>query len=200
MKKSILLLSVLALFLGACSTKNGVAMKRKYTNGYYVSIKQKQHHVETKETIARNKSQENEIKPITPTLTSLSSQQPQPQLYASIKNNEVAKKSIVKNNTSGNEHATAIVSKITTNNRTNKVTASEKHTAAKQSSKTANNSDANTVVLVILCLFPFINLIAIYLKDGKSFTMNFWLDLILDILFFLPGIIFALLVVLDVVN
>ena len=67
-------------------------------------------------------------------------------------------------------------------------------------SKKAGDSDTNLIVLVILCLFPFINLIAIYLKDSKSITLNFWITLILDFLFFLPGIIFALLVVLDVVN
>lgn len=60
--------------------------------------------------------------------------------------------------------------------------------------------DTNLIIEIILCFFPFFNLIAMYLKDGKSITLNFWIDLILDLLFFLPGIIFALLVVLDVVN
>lgn len=69
-----------------------------------------------------------------------------------------------------------------------------------KSSSANSGSDVDLLILVILCLFPFINLIAIYLKDGKDITMNFWICLILDILFFLPGIIFALLVVLDVIN
>lgn len=60
------------------------------------------------------------------------------------------------------------------------------------------SSDTNLIIMVILCLFPFINLIPVYLHDGKSLTLNFWVTLILDCLFFLPGIIFALLVVLDV--
>jgi uncharacterized membrane protein YqaE (UPF0057 family) len=55
------------------------------------------------------------------------------------------------------------------------------------------------VLYIILCLFPFINLIPVYLTDG-SVTLNFWVTLILDILGALPGIIFALLVVLGVVS
>jgi hypothetical protein len=71
---------------------------------------------------------------------------------------------------------------------------------ALKEAKKGGDSDVNLIIMVILCLFPFINLIPVYLHDGKSVTLNFWLTLILDILFFLPGIIFALLVVLDVVN
>ncbi len=70
----------------------------------------------------------------------------------------------------------------------------------KKPNSKGGGGDVDLIILVILCFFPFINLIAMYLKDGKSITLNFWIDLILDCLFFLPGIIFALLVVLDVVN
>ena len=62
------------------------------------------------------------------------------------------------------------------------------------------DGDTTLIIEIILCFFPFFNLISMYLKDGKRITLNFWVDLILDCLFFLPGIIFALLVVLDVVN
>src|SRR5690606_28294599 len=55
------------------------------------------------------------------------------------------------------------------------------------------------VLMIILCLFPFINLIPVYMHDG-GITLNFWITLILDILGALPGIIFSLLVVLDVVS
>lgn len=60
-------------------------------------------------------------------------------------------------------------------------------------------SDTNIIVLVILSLFPILCLIAVFLKDGKSITLNFWIDLLLH-LTFIGEIIFALLVVLDVVN
>lgn len=60
-------------------------------------------------------------------------------------------------------------------------------------------SDTNLIVLVILSLFPILCLIAVFLKDGKSITLNFWIDLILH-LTLIGEIIFALLVVLDIVN
>ena len=88
MKKNILLLSVLALFLGACSsTKNGIAMKRKYNNGYYVSVKHKQHNVVVKETITNTKNEKIATPPITPALLTVSLQEPLPELYASLKSN-----------------------------------------------------------------------------------------------------------------
>jgi uncharacterized membrane protein YqaE (UPF0057 family) len=62
------------------------------------------------------------------------------------------------------------------------------------------SSEMNFILMVILCFFPFINLIPVYLHDGRSITMNFWLTLILDCLVFIPGIVFALLVILDIVD
>lgn len=61
------------------------------------------------------------------------------------------------------------------------------------------NSDADTLVLVILSLFPILALIAIYIKDGKRITTNFWVDLLLHFLI-IGYAIFAILVVLDIVN
>ncbi len=55
------------------------------------------------------------------------------------------------------------------------------------------------IVEIIFCFIPILSLIAMYLKDGKSITLNFWVDLILYITF-IGWIIFGLLVVLDVVN
>jgi uncharacterized membrane protein YqaE (UPF0057 family) len=72
-------------------------------------------------------------------------------------------------------------------------------TKANSASGSGKASGGTLVLFVILCLFPFINLIPVYLTDG-SITMNFWVTLILDILGALPGIIFALLVVLGVVS
>jgi len=74
-----------------------------------------------------------------------------------------------------------------------------KLTQSNQTSAAGGGTSTGMLILyIILCLFPFINLIPVYLHDGKSVTMNFWVTLILDLL--ILGIIFALLVVLDVVN
>lgn len=61
------------------------------------------------------------------------------------------------------------------------------------------DSNANLIVLVILSLFPILALIAMYIHDGHKITTNFWVDLILH-LTIIGYIIFALLVVLDVVD
>jgi uncharacterized membrane protein YqaE (UPF0057 family) len=66
--------------------------------------------------------------------------------------------------------------------------------------KASGDTDATKIIMIILCLFPFINLIPVFLHDKSAITMNFWITLLLDCLFFLPGIIFSLLVVLDIVN
>jgi uncharacterized membrane protein YqaE (UPF0057 family) len=51
-----------------------------------------------------------------------------------------------------------------------------------------NKSDVDEVVLILLAIF--IPPVAVYLVD--DLTTPFWIDLILTLLFFLPGIIFAL--------
>lgn len=58
--------------------------------------------------------------------------------------------------------------------------------------------DDQTILLVILSLFPILALIAIYIKDGQTITTNFWIDLLLHFIFLYW--LFALLVVLDVIN
>ena len=58
------------------------------------------------------------------------------------------------------------------------------------------SGDVDLLILVILALL--LPPLAVFLKEG-DLTINFWIDLLLCLLFFLPGIIFALLVVFDVV-
>jgi hypothetical protein len=65
-------------------------------------------------------------------------------------------------------------------------------------SATKGKSDGNLVLMVILCFFWWLNLIAVYMHDN-GVTTNFWITLLLDFTL-IGGIIFALLVVLDVVD
>lgn len=55
------------------------------------------------------------------------------------------------------------------------------------------------VLMIILCLFPLINLIPVWMHDGKSITLNFWITLVLALIL-IGSVIFSLLVVLDVVD
>ncbi len=67
-----------------------------------------------------------------------------------------------------------------------------KLTTVNSARSSADSSKVELILMVILCLFPFINLIPVYLHDNA-------ITLILDFTY-IGGVIFALLVVLDVVN
>lgn len=58
--------------------------------------------------------------------------------------------------------------------------------------KSANSLKVNEIVLAILAIF--IPPLAVYLHED-AITANFWVDLLLTFLFWLPGIIFAFLVI-----
>ncbi len=56
------------------------------------------------------------------------------------------------------------------------------------------------ILEVILCLFPPLGLLAVYLHEGQRITTNFWVTLLLYLLFVIPGVIFSLLVVTDTLS
>jgi|GEM_PF-914160 len=62
--------------------------------------------------------------------------------------------------------------------------------------KESGNDIDNKLVLVIIAIFlPWL---AVYLYEGEI-TLNFWLSLLLWFLFWIPGFIYALLVIFDVI-
>jgi hypothetical protein len=69
----------------------------------------------------------------------------------------------------------------------------------KAKSSSSEDISNETILLIILSLFPILALIAMYLKDGKKITNNFWIDLVLH-LTIVGYAVFAVLVVLDVIN
>ena len=91
-------------------------------------------------------------------------------------------------------------------NQTSKVKTQEvkhktKFKKATKSKKAANGESSGGVallILIILCLFPLINLIPVYITDG-GITLNFWITLILN-LTYIGAVIFSLLVVLGIVS
>ncbi len=197
------------IVLSSCGSSNMVVLKRKYNTGYYVDFNNKSKNTSA---IASVKQQENksiisepkETSEIVETGTPEANQQNvdypvtasnDKSIYIAssykAKAIELAKPIIVPskelNLASANKSKFSIKKALKIN-----------HAVKKSVSK--RNTDDLFILEVILCFFPFINLIAIYLKDGKQITANFWIDLILDLLFFFPGIIFALLVVLDIIS
>ncbi len=71
-------------------------------------------------------------------------------------------------------------------------------TKQNHSNSTKKTNETSLIVLVILSLFPILCLIAVYLHDD-GVTTNFWIDLLLH-LTFAGEIIYALLVVLDIID
>lgn len=64
---------------------------------------------------------------------------------------------------------------------------------------TTNNSSSSAVSMVVLVILAILlPPLAVFLKEGSIGT-NFWIDLLLSLLFWVPGIIFAFLVILDVI-
>ena len=70
-----------------------------------------------------------------------------------------------------------------------------KYKADKKAGRAAD-SDVNQVLLVILAIF--LPPLAVYLHQGEI-NNKFWISLVLSLLLLLPGIIYSLLVVLDVI-
>lgn len=59
--------------------------------------------------------------------------------------------------------------------------------------KKSGDADTNTILLCILAIL--LPPLAVYLKEGEI-NSKFWISLLLTLLFWLPGVIYALLVVL----
>lgn len=195
MKKIITLLSVI-LFIASCSNKFSL-QKRKYNKGFYFAsnhskgnqsfkTNQKPEVLNTK-SYCQLKSEQQNLEVNIPNVNQLQETNSVSTLSVNDANHKLAKE-----NTEKIEKAVASNSYKSLN-----IKRLIKPIALPKAGK--GGSDTNLIVLVILSLFPIICLIAVYLKDGKDITLNFWIDLLLH-LTFIGMIIFALLVVLDVVN
>lgn len=74
-----------------------------------------------------------------------------------------------------------------------KVEEQKNQTSAEKKSKKKGGLSTDTLLLVIIAIF--IPPLAVYLAEG-AITTNFWINLILTLLFWLPGFIHALIVIL----
>ena len=84
-----------------------------------------------------------------------------------------------------------IISKAERNNRIKEVKKELKE--YKKAKKSGSEPSTNTLLLVILAIL--LPPLAVYLHEGKI-NNKFWISLILTLLFFIPGVIYALVVVL----
>jgi hypothetical protein len=193
MRTTIILSLGALMILSACSTKLSL-VKRRYANGYYVSVTKKPA----------------EKKAADPRLTYAA---PQNEIRYGVRQSSIANEIMAPAN------ATSLPSLMQANKRAKEtkstgqpLLASVNHQLpgeqpafvplvhVKKISKPKDTGELDFIIMVILCFFPFINLIPVYLHDNRAITLNFWITLILDCVLFVPGIIFALLVILNMVD
>ena len=203
MKNLILLPLVAVLFLSSCSSKLGIA-KRKYTKGYYVSVTKglssDKKSTKKRDVVSSTKQKlgESELKNevFVPSVSVRESKSPNTFLAAPVfakTNATVPLQTRAKTSISASvvKHMDVIKAsfKPLTDLKNSKVA----------SDKSGASADTNTILLVILCLFWWLNLIAVYLHQGKKITNDFWITLILDLTIVL-GIVYSILVVLDLLT
>lgn len=194
--KIIKLLSVVIVSaLAFSSCKNNMQLtKRHYTKGYYFHKSRSVEAPEVKEGVASTQSnKEKKVVPIEMIHVSPSEQK-------ELSQNNQPKVLVASSDKKINHPSKAHKVKDSKDKSLNETkTELQVQSKEKASKKKSSDGDTDLIVQIILALFPILCLIAVYLHDGKSITLNFWIDLLLHLTVFLE-VIFAILVVLDVVN
>lgn len=200
MKQLLLILAIAGMALSSCTGKYTIA-KRKYTKGFYVSRsagnKTTTHEIadvkksNTSEIVSTEIVTNTKTADLAPALKEVSHDQNKSTMEQTLPNKTVHFNNAISKSLYASSNSEVVKQQITFK----KLEISAN--SSKQSSK--KSSDTDLIIQVILALFPILCLIAVYLHDGKSITLNFWIDLLLH-LTVIGEIIFALLVVLDVVN
>lgn len=200
MKSGLKLIVLAAVVLFSSCSSNMLIVKRKYNNGYYVNSGGKV----KKQEIAAPKSEDLQKTDI------LIAKQQDVAITPEMPVSASADKSIL---VLKNHNALAPLQTPVESEQSKEVVSSKEQRAiAKIEKKTkraevrfakkqkrAVDADSHLILLVIFSLFPFFALLAVYLKDGKMITTNFWVDLLLH-LTVVGYAIYALLVVFDIVN
>jgi hypothetical protein len=193
MIKKIILPLLAVLLLGSCASKFSL-VKRKYNKGFFVNVSKPNHPKQadngvsavanTKETVPVSKEE---------VIVSTRQVQEISQQAAGGNTSQGLTKRLQPSKESKQVYASAEKNVIKTINAIKPLLQKEKNSAK------GSDASSNKILLIILALFPFICLIAIYLHDGKKVTLNFWITLLLHLTFVL-WLVFALLVVLDVID
>jgi len=197
MLQKILLPLITVLLLSACAGKLSL-VKRKYNKGYYVSTSGK-HNTTKKEIVAKNKPVKAIGEPFVATETIVSKPTSDETIATSVKTIPAPEKggSAQKNKFNSRVTASAQIHNDDVYRQT--LNFKPVKTSKLHKTKKGGDADANLIVLVILCFLWFFNLIAVYIKDDHSLTLNFLITFLLDFTI-IGGIIYSLLVVLDVVD
>ncbi|CAN5791693.1 hypothetical protein BH11BAC7_BH11BAC7_01960 [soil metagenome] len=190
MKKTISTLSVIflaVLFFSSCSNGRNLSIeKRHYGKGYYVHANGKRvltNDTKTADVAAINQTQVADAVSAEAVVAKVDVL-PLNTIAVPVEKSAATSKNVV---------AEQVVAEP---NRTiKKNTIAEQKKEIRHAGKKAKSAtdDVSLVLIIVLCfLLPPL---AVFFSEG--ITTNFWIDLILTLLFFLPGIIFALIVCLS---
>lgn len=190
MKTKILPFVIVAAVLSSCAGKLDI-VKRKYNKGFYVSHTSKKNTVKNPVRTVRSAQHAH---PETPAVSgnAVAAERVLPQVHQFAVKPDVQQplyadaSPAIKAN--GETRATAV--KYVARHEFKSLKRELRKEIKEQKARKAA-SEVDTVVIAILCIF--IPPLAVYLFQQKI-TTDFWVDLILSLLFWLPGIIFAFLV------
>lgn len=209
MIKQISALMLLSAFLFSCSTSNnvvnnGIFQKRKHNKGWHLksgsNLKSSHDSAKTEKNSSENdNTSSKEINQNTFTKTAKT-------IVVSNENIDLAlteEGQVKKNNENSSEKSSSsLPEKSGTSETAEQENSSKKNTdrskhieKEEKQSNSQGGGEVSIVLLVILAIL--LPPVAVYLARGIG--TEFWISLILTLLFFLPGIIYALLIVFDVI-
>lgn len=210
--KKLFSLLILSAILVSCGTSNNVVnnrlfQKRKYTSGWFIKKKQKvdkkssneeglafQDELNSEKPKSEHLSVKNDDKALEKTIAIDNKNETPIQIISKKKKNDNGKKSVFKNE--------QLIAKINSKNKENLAVntfGNEKEdlNVASKNEKNSNSTSSDVVLILLVILCFILPPLAVWLATSDSRQLI--ISIILTILFWVPGIIHALLVVLGVI-
>ncbi|HSY76293.1 MAG TPA: YqaE/Pmp3 family membrane protein [Bacteroidia bacterium] len=195
---SILLIAGTALFSTNSNAQGITITKRHYNHGFYVDFGSKKK-TETKASIVQTEKQNiTSAESNTINTISLGNNDVSEQMTLVPVSNVCVIKERTNKHIATRNHIAAKLSNVQLSNNNDKVaimplSASDDFNASVSSSNSSNDSGISMLLLVIITiLIPFLGV-----GLAKGVHGEFWLDLLLTLLFYVPGLIYGLIVVLS---
>ena len=183
-------LSTLLIVIFALSSCNSSIqiVKKRHSNGYYVNVGSDTHKSTDFSNAAKHENKKIKLQDETLKTESMESDEVSNTERIVSTSTKIAKRA---------ESKTKSESKNTLDNtkkeKTSTISKIKKIKALKKELKKSKNNDVDTNTLLLVILAILLPPLAVYLLKGL--TTQFWISLILTLLFWLPGIIYALLLI-----
>jgi uncharacterized membrane protein YqaE (UPF0057 family) len=197
--KNLLILSVIATYLLSSCNSSVSIVKRKYNDGYYVSTS---HHTNTNTTVTKEENNINKqetAKGIENDNTTTADNAVSEKAGVPNASIQTDVTSIVSDNTKEVTHTQK--SAVERKAGSKKMTAAEmmpfvlKKQVSKIAQKAPQRKEVRSSEILEIILAIFLPPVAVYLHTN-GLTTEFWIDLILTCLFWVPGVIYAFYIVL----